>query len=669
MSTSMPITFGLSGRSACSRKTTTKGKGSHPRPKIKSKGQYKGKGKGKSRATTKPKRTVARRARARRAFSHSEGSASDATSLSDDFSDTDSKSSASSDSGSAHMHYETDHSERLVDDAEVVAILRAERAAAARSKQTQRSAAAGRRKERKHACPMGDRRTAYLASDDDMDEGTEGTLRSDPGRPDSPPSSSSKPKHKSADTVAAPPTQPSPPRSVATLTEQLFEVARIRDTVRADLSAEPWQMDMFEHVFTLFGNVLISVGGLHAQVDRLLACVKAQYRPPSTCPPTPMSGSPTASPLPVFAETVDEFNQITGRSVSRSVLWTDEEARADFARKTRVAALSHNTPVPFAHIVRDEDGEPVDAARLKTIRAVIREAVAELEALPDKRVPNQNGILPNMCRTYFQTYHRFAFLQMVRRIEANAPELGLCKNHYKTLNGVDRRFKSINSKDPRDLIDLTKDEDDDMDPAGAASSTPRPILRPTPRQIKRKPAPDDIAKRILSSGPVDGIPSTSRNAISVSASVAPGPSTARKPGSSAIARPSSSSITGSTSDLAIAATSAPLPANEVGYSAARLTGVASRTVSQSSSSTPAPSVPRMHLDSTTADVHAGRQRQLPSFASMFNVPDLPPYAASQPETLNPSSGIHSTYSHFMAPPPAPGSSLDLHSASQPNYYA
>ncbi|KAK0532271.1 hypothetical protein OC834_002657, partial [Tilletia horrida] len=477
----------------------------------------------------------------------------------------------------------------------------------------------------------------------------------------------SKHKHKSADTVAAPPTQPSPPRSVATLTEQLFEVARIRDTVRADLSAEPWQMDMFEHVFTLFGNVLISVGGLHAQVDRLLACVEAQYRLPSTCPSTPTTGPSTASHLPVFAETVDEFNRITGRSVSRSVLWTDEEARADFARTTRVAALTHNTPVPFAHIVRDEDGEPVDAARLRTIRAVIREAVAELEALPDKRVPNQNGILPNMCRTYFQTYHRFAFLQMIRSIEINAPELSLCKNHYKTLNGVDRRFKSINSKDPRDLIDLTKDEDDDMDAAGAASSTPRSILRPTPRQIKRKPAPDDIAKRILSSGPVDGIPSTSRNGISISASVAPGPSTARKSGSSAITRPSSSSITASTSDLAIAATSAPLPANEVGSTAARLTELASRAVSQSSSSTPAPSLPRTHFDNTTANGSSGRQ--LPSFASMFHVPDLPPYAASQPETPFPSSGMHSSYSHFMAPPPAPGSSLDLHSASQPNYYA
>ncbi|KAK0519383.1 hypothetical protein OC834_007398 [Tilletia horrida] len=183
MSTSMPITFGLSGRSACSRKAATKGKGSHPRPKIKSKGQYKGKGKGRSRATTKPKRTVARRARARRAFSHSEGSASDATSMSD-FSDIDSKSSASSDSGSEQLHYETDRSEGLVGDAEVVAILRAERAA--RSKQAQRSAAAGRRKERKDACPMPDRRTAHLASDVDMDEGTDGTLHSNPGRSDSP---------------------------------------------------------------------------------------------------------------------------------------------------------------------------------------------------------------------------------------------------------------------------------------------------------------------------------------------------------------------------------------------------------------------------------------------------------------------------------------------------
>lgn len=389
----------------------SKGKGRSTLQKPKSKGRtYKGNGKAKS--TSKSKRSVTRRARARRAFSHSDGSASDAFSLSEELSDTDSQSSASSDSGSEQLHYETDRSEGLVGDAEVVAILRAERkASAARGKKVQCAAAAPRLKERKDARRTGVVCMPHLVDDDDKDEDTDGVLHLQPG------------KRKSAYTVAATPrtvgtarrsstaTQPSPLRTVATLTEQLFEVARIRDTVRADLSAEPWQMDMFEHVFTLFGNVLISVGGLHAQVDCLLACVKAQYRPPPTDPSTPASGMPTASPLPVFAETVDEFNQITGRSVSRSVLWTDEEARVDFARTTGVAALTHNTPVPFAHIVRDEDGQPVSAARLKTIRAVIREAVAELEALPDKRVPNQSGVLPNRCRTYFQTYHRFAFLQ------------------------------------------------------------------------------------------------------------------------------------------------------------------------------------------------------------------------------------------------------------------
>ncbi|KAK0538910.1 hypothetical protein OC834_000235 [Tilletia horrida] len=529
----MPLAFGLSARRARSSVQNRHDMAAKAKAKAKSKAKAKAKGKSKAQDKSKDRRAV-------EMFSDDSDSG-EFSGSSDD--------SASSRSGrSIRQRYgaaqDTDSSEGLVGDEEVIEMLRAERRAAKAASRPSR-----------HQSGHGRHRHSSVAFSESEGEASDANLHPElrRKRPASPGPSSipmthnykkSRPaettpagrtsKTSSLSRVAVTPTSTtsmsftpyavpsatrtipasgSAPRTVWSLCDQLFEVARVRDRVRAgadDRPADPWLEEMFEHVFTLLGSAMASAGAMHSEILFLLHGLNANVLLP---PPLGLDGphAPVPSRRIVFAETVFEFNRLTGRSVSAEVLWTEPEARSAWAKELGVQALKHSTSLPFAFIVRDEDGNSVSDERLATIRSLIREAVADLEALPDKRQPNSSGQLPTRCRSYFQTFHRHALLQAVRTIESNAPEMALCKNHYKSLNGIDRRLKSLATKDTRIVVDLTKAENDDnveghneavKTPARKASkSGERQATRPVPRQARKKASTDAPTQRDDSTRP------------------------------------------------------------------------------------------------------------------------------------------------------------------------
>ncbi|KAK0540168.1 hypothetical protein OC835_000790 [Tilletia horrida] len=661
----MPLSFGLSARSASSSKMKVRQGGPQHKGKAKPKAKSKAKGKSKAKLTSKSKGK--RRARSRPTFSNSDTS-SDANSdashddhaLSDDFSDSGSESTDSD-------VYESDVSEGLVGDPEIVAMLRDGR-------KTERAAVRHKAKaDRKEARRQADTHRAsgpdvvnFSASDDDMEEDQVVQPRPALHTPSSTARSGSSkgrgtlsgaalhtPKAPKGDTTAAgrmAPSQPSRPRSVLSVCEQLFEVAVIRDSVRANPVTDSWHMDMFDHVFTLLGSIMASMGVMHSEVRFLLQALYTTQPSPSQFPSTPAASAEAALSAalsrPVFADSVDEYNRLTGRAVSKAVLWTDGEARTKMAEETGVTS-----PVlPFAYIVRDEYGEPVCAERLKTIRALIREAVAVLEALPDKRVPNGNGVLPTRCRSYFQTYHRFSFLQAIRTIETNAPEMALCKGHYKALNGIDRRLKSLITKDTREVVDLTKAEDEDGQETGeptlktpsAARSATASTRRPTPRPVTKKSSSTAAA---VGAEILGAYPRATQTALVPLTSTA---STAASAASSFTAVEAASSAQVPAMDHVSVGRQATFPTSTLNTDTVPMSR---RVETADTSRRPMP------FHSAVAPRRDGPSTgglQLPSFDSMFSAPSPTMHPFSQTQT-GPSSSLYSTsYPYIPPPPPAPG---------------
>ncbi|KAK0518153.1 hypothetical protein OC842_007876, partial [Tilletia horrida] len=331
-------------------------------------------------------------------------------------------------------------------------------------------------------------------------------------------------------------------------------------------------------------------------------------RSPSGSPATPGSQPTFASQPTSFASSAAEYNRLTGASISDKVLWTEAEARVEFAKEAGVEALKHSTPLPFGFCIRNEAGRRVGAERVKAIRALIREVCAELEALPDKRVPNAAGALRTRCRSYYQDHHRFALLQAVRTIESSAPEMALCAHHYKTLNGIDRRLKSISSKDTRTTGIKTEDTVSGLAMAGTSLAR-QPQAEATGAPVRRKKnVVQALNKRVLDSTAgsrgkdrskdrQDLVPSSSMAVASARTLVQP------------LLPSSASNADGSSSQGMLNPSHRPFPACNASNSCPPYTHA------NASASSVLPSYARADASGPTSGALSGRQ--LPSFTSMF----------------------------------------------------
>ncbi|KAE8229548.1 hypothetical protein CF326_g5483 [Tilletia indica] len=168
----------------------------------------------------------------------------------------------------------------------------------------------------------------------------------------------------------------------------------------------------------------------------------------------------------VLAETAAEYTKNTGIKLHASCLFTIGEAREAYA-KFKGKAMKPSQNVPIAFVIRDEHGKQISAERLTLIREMVRAMIAELEGLEDKRKPSKTGKMKSRSKNYYNDQYRQQFMEIIKKLEKQIPELRYCRGHWKALAVVDRRLKTLSSKD---LLTAKTEQEPDTIPSVAAAS-------------------------------------------------------------------------------------------------------------------------------------------------------------------------------------------------------
>ncbi|KAK0523866.1 hypothetical protein OC834_005744 [Tilletia horrida] len=175
------------------------------------------------------------------------------------------------------------------------------------------------------------------------------------------------------------------------------------------------------------------------------------------------------NPPPVIsAQTIEEFRAATGIDLSDEVLFSEQAGRewyAEFQKTNKTsgqdgagadaeagmdpAALPPSAAIPLMLCLRGKDGKPVGKMRVKQIQRVVREVCAIFATLKDVRKAGPNGTIPTRGIQYHRDHYHDVLTRIIEKLESLVEELRYCEGHWKALNCITRRLKSMSEKDPR----------------------------------------------------------------------------------------------------------------------------------------------------------------------------------------------------------------------------
>ncbi|KAE8235619.1 hypothetical protein A4X13_0g9432, partial [Tilletia indica] len=152
----------------------------------------------------------------------------------------------------------------------------------------------------------------------------------------------------------------------------------------------------------------------------------------------------------IVAGSAAEYSSKAKIDVSPDVMFTIEEARQYIAQKAgkTIDTLHPSTVIPPELCTRTADGKDASTLRQNQIRKTLREVCVVIETLPDKR-EEEDGMIKTRGIQYFRDNYRTIFDRLVDKLEVAIPELQLCADHWKAVQLISRRLKSLSEKDTR----------------------------------------------------------------------------------------------------------------------------------------------------------------------------------------------------------------------------
>ncbi|KAK0523360.1 hypothetical protein OC842_006168 [Tilletia horrida] len=143
----------------------------------------------------------------------------------------------------------------------------------------------------------------------------------------------------------------------------------------------------------------------------------------------------------------------TGVKLAQRVCWTEKEAREELAAERKAEGIkgevTATTPIPVSTSTRTCDAEKVSNERLHAIWPIVREICKIFAACEVVRTPDEKGKITTRGIQYYRAHYQSVVDRVVELIEERVEELRYCEDHWKALNFVCRRLKSLNEKDPR----------------------------------------------------------------------------------------------------------------------------------------------------------------------------------------------------------------------------
>ncbi|KAK0522377.1 hypothetical protein OC834_006305 [Tilletia horrida] len=155
----------------------------------------------------------------------------------------------------------------------------------------------------------------------------------------------------------------------------------------------------------------------------------------------------------ITAASAEEYTQRTGVKLAQRVCWTEKEAREELAAERKAEGIkgevTATTPIPVSTSTRTCDAEKVSNERLHAIWPIVREICKSFAACEVVRTPDEKGKITTRGMQYYRAHYQSVVDRVVELIEERVEELRYCEDHWKALNFVCRRLKSLNEKDPR----------------------------------------------------------------------------------------------------------------------------------------------------------------------------------------------------------------------------
>ncbi|KAK0532783.1 hypothetical protein OC842_003183 [Tilletia horrida] len=194
----------------------------------------------------------------------------------------------------------------------------------------------------------------------------------------------------------------------------------------------------------------------------------------------------------ITASSAEEYTRRTGVKLAQRVCWTEKEARAVLAAERQAegikGAVTATTPIPVATSTRTSDGEQVSEERLRTIWRIVREICKIFSACEDVRTPDEKGKITTRGIQYYRDHYQTVVDRVVELLEDRVEELRYCEDHWKALNFVCRRLKSLSEKDPRRdgvIAELARVKEEAA-PEQAQQSTQSSALAPPAQLVSAK---------------------------------------------------------------------------------------------------------------------------------------------------------------------------------------